>query len=181
MNNQAAIFLPTGSAAAIFENEIKGQLSDGMWENTQPFDHWVFWSDLLVNVEPGCVPSVRPLDSQSVTLSCKKNGYNIAGLFEYVGDRMLAYGRMGRAAESVGHREGCDGFGQAAAYMPSTLEEWRDIKSGKSLDTYEYAVEYLRELPDAFGVAWYKTTYDVAAMKNDVRLIKKAMKTVPIR
>lgn len=30
-------------AAALFENGIKGQLSDGKWENARPSNHWEFW------------------------------------------------------------------------------------------------------------------------------------------
>lgn len=32
----------------IFESEMKGQLSDGMWENSSPCDHWMPWCDAEV-------------------------------------------------------------------------------------------------------------------------------------
>ena len=42
------IYLPTASAAALFEHELVGQFSDGMWENARPYDHWKFWCNLKV-------------------------------------------------------------------------------------------------------------------------------------
>lgn len=38
--NTGKMVLPSASAAAIWEAEITGQLSDGMWENSTPHEHW---------------------------------------------------------------------------------------------------------------------------------------------
>lgn len=35
--------------------ELDGQLSDGMWENTKPYDHWKPWCDAAVVIEPNNV------------------------------------------------------------------------------------------------------------------------------
>jgi len=41
---QNLFLFPNKGLKAIFDNEIKGQLSDGAWENAQPHNHWQFWS-----------------------------------------------------------------------------------------------------------------------------------------
>lgn len=42
----------TLSQAAIFEHELKGQLSDGHWENSRPADHWKNWCEATVLCSP---------------------------------------------------------------------------------------------------------------------------------
>lgn len=37
---------PNRGLKAIFDLEIVGQLSDGAWENSKPYNHWKFWSDI---------------------------------------------------------------------------------------------------------------------------------------
>lgn len=34
------IVLASPSQVAIYRDELRGQLSDGMWENARPFNHW---------------------------------------------------------------------------------------------------------------------------------------------
>jgi hypothetical protein len=67
---------------ALFENELKGQLSDGMWENTNPHDHWQPWCRCQVVVRPTAVGR---------DFYAKKDNYNFSSklLVECVGDRML--------------------------------------------------------------------------------------------
>lgn len=79
------IHFGTKEAAALFEHEIMGQLSDGMWENTRPLDHWRFWHDSEIIVD-GKVGYER-LSYKYVII---KNNYNISALKQYVGDRMQA-------------------------------------------------------------------------------------------
>lgn len=40
---------------ALFLLEIQGQISDGMWENTRPFNHWMYWGLCKVGVDPSRV------------------------------------------------------------------------------------------------------------------------------
>lgn len=79
------IHFETKEAAALFEHEIMGQLSDGMWENTRPSDHWKFWhdSEIIVDGKVG-------YEHLSYKYVIKKNNYNIAALKQHVGDRMQA-------------------------------------------------------------------------------------------
>lgn len=85
------IFLPTNTAVALWTKEITGQLSDGMWENSRPHDHWQFWNRLEAKHQPGCVPHV--VNNPGTGCWCKKNAYNLAALVPIIGDRMLVIGQ----------------------------------------------------------------------------------------
>jgi len=37
------LYVKNENQVALFENEIKGQISDGMWENASPANHWKVW------------------------------------------------------------------------------------------------------------------------------------------
>lgn len=75
----------TAVQAALFECEMKGQLSDGTWENTYPHDHWKAWCDAQVQVgrEVG------------VDFYAIKDNYNFTrpDMLECIGNRMLNIAR----------------------------------------------------------------------------------------
>lgn len=78
--------LPTMSAVYLWENEIKGQLSDGAWENAYPHDHWKYWSEVYAT-KAYTKPVVYSFQGRP-----KKDSYSLTSLLQYVGDRMLAIG-----------------------------------------------------------------------------------------
>jgi hypothetical protein len=90
------IYLPTLSAVALWKEEITGQLSDGMWENARPHEHWRFWSDLeAVHSPDRCeVVTDRPW-------ACTKASYKLTALVPIVGDRMLAVGQKAQGAIAI--------------------------------------------------------------------------------
>lgn len=68
---------------ALFMKELRGQISDGLWENSKPVDHWKVPCSAKVSVatdQKELGPSFMPA-----------RAYNFASseLLEYVGDRML--------------------------------------------------------------------------------------------
>lgn len=158
------IYLTTASAAAIFEQEVKGQLSDGMWENAAPEDHWEFWSGLEVK---------RGLEGEDrvetdCAWRCKKTGYNIAGLYEYVGERMLAIGRFARATQRVdSDRDG--------AYLEHVKDMTDFILKRQGSD---WIASHLNKISFEDAEEYFLTDYDMSDLRADVRRIKKAMKTV---
>ena len=154
---EGTIFLPTDSAIALWKGEILGQMSDGMWENARPFDHWKFWNDL--KVEKGA-PHVES-DSRP-----EKNSYNLAALIPILGDRMVKIGRLG----SVGFvGTGSDYTGE---YMPATYE---DFEARRGVP--EYAMKYLDKVTPKIAQAYYASKYDDKDMRNDLRSIKAALKS----
>lgn len=155
------IFLPTWSAAAVWEHEIIGQMSDGAWENDTS-DHWKFWNGLDVAIGQ---PKV---DYNGGFYGRIKTGYNLAGLLQYVGDRMVNIGRLGMALK----RRLTDEESSAAENMPKTLEEFI---SERSTDKY-----LMRILPGD-AEKYYATKYELRDLKEDLQSMKAAMKTVPSR
>lgn len=80
MANTIAVRNP--AQAILVEEELKGQLSDGMWENTRPLDHWVQWSRATVVVDPSNVGR---------DFWALKDNYRLdhPNLIAWVGDRMI--------------------------------------------------------------------------------------------
>lgn len=66
----------------LFEGELKGQLSDGRWENSRPDNHWEPWCNatVVVNVE-----------NVGRNFYARRDGYCFTekALLEIIGDRML--------------------------------------------------------------------------------------------
>ena len=65
---------------ALFNEELIGQISDGMWENTRNTD-WLWMGD--VKAEVGEVASIITSANRG------KVNYRFTALIEYVGDRMM--------------------------------------------------------------------------------------------
>lgn len=80
--------LTSRTAVSLWNNELTGQISDGMWENTYPYDHWEFWCKTKA--------VYHPTDNNLVTnesYKIRKNNYGFIRLIPYVGYRMLEDGR----------------------------------------------------------------------------------------
>ena len=157
------IALPTASARALWTCEISGQLSDGAWENASPMGHWQFWNHLEV---------IEGAPKVTSTERCKKNGYVLTSLLEYVGDRMLLIGRMAKCTE-VGVTRG------AAEYMPASFTEWQECKlTGKW--QYDFVAKYMEPITEDVARKFYNTTYTEKELRADLKLIKSAMKTAVV-
>lgn len=173
MQPTGTIFLPTATAAALFQHELKGQFSDGLWENARPHDHWKFWNGLEVKVAPG-----RTQVETRWPCECTKDRYNIAALYEYVGDRMLLIGRMAKACEMTG--AAFPGRSTVEA-MPETLQEFSDYVTarveGRVTGKHAYEEKHLDKVTMETAVAFYACNYTMREMKRDVKYIKDAMKT----
>lgn len=66
----------------LMEDELQGQISDGMWENATPHDHWKPWCDAEVVVDPA---------NLGRNFHARKDNYNFLAkdLLEVVADRMI--------------------------------------------------------------------------------------------
>lgn len=172
------IFFASVTQAALFEHELKGQLSDGMWENAAPNDHWKFWCDLRVRVAP---PGTEARVVTQHPWAVKKKGYNFAALYPIIGDRLLAIGRMARATlvanvpfESFAHGD----MRGAAEHMPPTLGEWRDCKAGHLLWKHDFVAGYMEHVTDELAQAFYQVRYEMRDLRADVSAIKRTMKDI---
>ncbi len=96
--------------AVLFEHELKGQISDGNWENAEPSHHWHRMCDAQSEVsttEDGSDlgPNFRPV---------RRYKFNDSELISIVGDRMLEYVR-------------CTVPGQALYSMDDMLKDLHDM------------------------------------------------------
>lgn len=174
MNNQTTgtIYLNNLPQFALWRDELTGQMSDGMWENSAPWEHYKFWGGLDVVVERAGTPRVATGQPWQI----KKKGYAFNRLYSIVGDRMLALGRMARAAESLGLAVPIDRT--AAEYMPPTMDAWRECRaSGKW--QYDFVKEPMeRDVTEELALAFYAETYTMKDLRDDVAVISGAMKNV---
>jgi len=115
---------------ALMDHEIKGQISDGAWENAQPQHHWHNWSSSEVHVRP---------DQLGRNFHAAKDNYGInrKDLLDIVGKRMKAHVRLGKAF----------GFEHA----PTLAEHHLDLDGNFREDAGKYA----REEKDPNGF-WHK-------------------------
>ena len=171
----------TASAAALWSGEITGQISDGMWENSYPHDHYKFWCGLAVAVDDedrvdyedvGPERCVYGL-SRLANLKWNDDGTpDENGQVYILRDRMLNKGRMGKAT-------GCFDYGvtHAAEYMPATFEEWIQSKEANSWE-YDFVSKYMEKVTLDMAADYYATEYDLTEMKADIKRISNAMKAV---
>jgi hypothetical protein len=97
------MYLANISQAMMFKHEFTGQISDGMWENARPYDHYHFWCELDIAIDPHNPRIERNMLSRWAPL--KKNyaihswallnfvgarTYSIALLSKFLGDDALA-------------------------------------------------------------------------------------------
>jgi hypothetical protein len=166
-SNKGVIFLPTYSAIALWIWELTGQFSDGAWENAKPDDHWLYWTNLKTRFgQPEVQSTGRPL----------KTGYNLVGLIEYVGDRMLCYGRFGKAVGNdifyMGN-EVRNTIEDLPENGPFDLDYYKDKqiieKNWRNKDYYWAGLDQ-----DAID-KYYATKYDMKDLRRDLAIIKQAM------
>lgn len=162
---EGTITFKTYSQYALWEYELIGQLSDGMWENTKPYDHWEFWSDLKSMV--GNNTGVKVKDTY---IHPAYNGYNFSRLIEYVGDRMLCIGRMGKITNN-----------KRALQNAEYLAEFPTYNDYLKLMKYKnkYPKENIVKIPASIIKKYYETEYTEKDLLNDLREIKRVMKTYP--
>jgi hypothetical protein len=73
--------------ACLWENEIRGQISDGHWENARPSTHWEAWCGADVIVDPTDLGRDFNVSRDVYAL---KSRY----LLSIVGGRMVGYARL---------------------------------------------------------------------------------------
>lgn len=153
------ITFKTRSQAVIFENEIKGQISDGMWENT-PGTDWRTW----------CFMEVHVGEQTGRSCQVRKDGFALHKLIEYVGERMILQAKLARAYPELSFQmlDRLEGFRDAARIADNSPSSkyWQQAKA---------AVEALGGV-DAIQAQLDAITYTERDLRNDLTAIKQAMK-----
>lgn len=123
----------------IFIAEMKGQLSDGQWENTNPQDHWEVWCDLdakQVLIDPANIGiNFNPI---------KRNyRFNDSELLECVGDRMLFTVKMAYMFPHLAEAIFSDHW-----TLPDTLEDYKSTVESAKKGEDKYWSEKLQKWTD---------------------------------
>lgn len=147
------IYLPTDSAMGLYEWEITGQLSDGAWENTRPYNHWEPWSNLMVKKG---TPEVK------ANMYFPKTSYNLLSLLQYIEERMINFGRF---AKANGYNEKYDANHWEIEKLPATKQE------------YDKKPIQLKGISKSEIDKFYNTEYTRSNLINDLKSIKNAMST----
>jgi hypothetical protein len=103
----------------LWDEELSGQISDGMWENASPWDHWQPWCDADVVVAPD--------GNVGRTFWARKDSYLFTSqeLLSIVGDRMLGYVRDA----STRDHDGTGGLPEFPDYtMKEMMADLRDLR-----------------------------------------------------
>lgn len=83
----------------LWDVELSGQISDGRWENSRPYDHWEYWHrDVEVVVDP---------DNVGRDFYVRRDGYCFTEklLLEVVGERMLNAVRSATGNDAYSHND----------------------------------------------------------------------------
>ena len=158
----------TQDQKTLWDNEIRGQLSDGCWENAVPSNHWKVWCDAETVVDP---------DNVGRNFRALKDNYDLVrkDLLEVVAGRMLVQVKATRL------------FGQENAKLVEYLYEFCSDKwSGGPTYTGEYfdnirdrigefvaglgkPLEYIKEQMDLVQYDLKDLVRDLQEMKRTIR------------
>jgi hypothetical protein len=155
-----AITFNTATQAIIFEAEIKGQISDGAWENSRG-TCWEQWCDLTVEV--------GPVAGRHCHIG--RTGFALHTLIDIIGERMCEYARLALA------------FPDCQDWRKLSSLEYRHAKWAM-VDGKDSFSEKLRATVAEFGgvaeidarLDAVKFSYDIGELKKDLTAIKAAMK-----
>jgi len=169
MTELNVIFFATAAQVAIFEHELKGQISDGAWENFRGSDYqiWCRANCLVAEVDAGERVGRR------FRVNYDRFNFNRKDLVEIVGDRMLAYARLARAGYDP----------ETICKLKSVILDW----NGGVLDApVDYKGAYYDELRtwyvgqdhDAIkAVVKDPDTYTMRDLRADLRAIMQTIRT----
>lgn len=163
MSHKHTMYLTSKTAVALWNNELTGQISDGMWENTKPDDHYEFWCDTEAVYHPTNVEVVT-----ETPWRIRKSNYSFSKLIEYVGDRMLNLGRLTKVTgEIYAHL-------RESEYLPETEEAFLKLRQSE-----KYPGEYVKKIGLNVAHKYYtESTYSLKELRADMNLIRAAMHNV---
>lgn len=187
MNNQEQHIwtFPSKGLKAIFDHEIRGQISDGAWENTTPYNHWHFWCVLDTQVGNDWAFKFNRSVPHNDRYPKKKTAYNLVGqlldpevidlsyrMRAYYVDAEIGLG-LGQDAEFLVNQAG------VVKTLDDVRSELKRVASGFSSDYWNAKIAKIEKvLP---RLEEFQKAYDTYTRKHlikDLRLIKKQMKNV---
>lgn len=165
----------------LYDCELSGQISDGMYENSSP--DWQYWTSLETKVGTNIGRTQK-----EYTKICKKDNYSFRGLYDIVGDRIdciLKLTALGFDSDFIRR------YHYRFESVPNDLGDYEEGKLDKLLsegkyengrkffsDYDEFALEALRDrfgeekMYDAWNFCYYPDYQTV------LKGVRKAMKTL---
>lgn len=146
-NSKNEIRFSNANQVVLYECELKGQMSDGQWENSRPSNHWEIMYDAKAVVAEdlsGTGKNFRPR---------RKYNYADPGLVNIVGDRMIWYVKCAQAAFAFGSsRDDLFRIHHDLDYiMPDSIDKLLTARISSD-DTYDqHIVKKRLELKMLFG------------------------------
>ena len=168
---QNRIVVKNLAQVVLYECEIKGQLSDGNWENSSPWQHYKPWCNAKAEVG-------EPI---GVNFYSNKNNYGLHTLIQYVGERMQFMGALATLFPDEAKKLMAFEYGR----VPESVWEWnwyteQASKSelpdyySKVLDRWEKAGLTIEKIELVGRQQDY--IYPMKQLRKDLTSIKKAMK-----
>lgn len=167
------------ASLSMFLMEFYGQISDGMWENSRPHDHWL-WINRTKYVI-GDTPGYKGYwHSKKYGIKrwwnlWKKDGYDWA-------IRILTYAKFGmiinpsKAEEFV---KVSDSLRTILDYLPekkTTLQELLDFVKGKWFERY-FTEDTLKFITDENLEKFYNSSYSMKDLKRDIYSVYDSVNT----
>lgn len=159
------LYLETDIQAALWEYELVGQISDGRWENSQPYEHWKVWASAEIAVDP---------EEPHRDFFAEKDSYSFTSsdLLSVIGNRMEVLGRLVTVF-------GCE-QGKILMEFFNIMDDecgWRGPPEYNSAyySSVRKALSTL-DLDLARQIGEDKTIYDRKSLLSDLRAIKRAIK-----
>ena len=144
-------------SALLYAFELEGQISDGKYENSRPYDHWRWVCDTKIQVVP---------DGPEGTTRYIRKTYNLREWFKYMHDgqnewarRIMSYARFGLMFES------------RPDLWDKVIDRCRYIAEGCPDVTYDGGLLTLAALQEGFDrwITRRKETISYYTEKNDPR------------
>lgn len=177
-------YFPHKGLKALFDEEIRGQLSDGAWENSTPYNHWRFWSHLKTEIGSHWTFFFNDKVDYEHRYPVKKTAYNLVSALldpevidlsprmrAYYVDAMLDLG-LGQYADYLVNND--NGDVMSIERIRLNLREY-----AKDSDYWKKILEEVEKaLPryDEFVSAYRDYTRD--DLIKDLKTIKKQMKGI---
>jgi hypothetical protein len=166
MTNAKYINFANRNQVILYECELKGQISDGQWENSYPHDHFESMCDAIAKVGSPLGPSFYP-----------RRRYNFASpsLLSVVGERMIYYVKLYNAFPSLSFDDNWN-YELSAFFNSDGVFRLTTKMPGAS----SYVIEKIEKILNKVGVTEQEfcdkinsISYNMKNLKNDLRDMSK--------
>lgn len=187
-NTKTTLYFSSMSAFLIFKYEVEGQISDGYWENSRPFDHykWINSNITYVVDENHDMGYEGPTHNRKYNCSWITTELNKA--LKGTNDdyawlsRAMHYGRAGRVFDKskidlLSKKYAVEYILEILPEEPITVEEFENTLSKER----DYVMKYWNDakdiINDDFLKKYYETEYTFKDFKNDVNDVQETINT----